>query len=72
MEKILAPISMLLAISLLLSCEKVGSKPGGSIVAWGIEDGLELDFGQVTDSPAESGFVAVAAGAVHSLGIRKE
>jgi uncharacterized repeat protein (TIGR02543 family) len=52
----------------------VALKSDGSLIAWGVDSGLisDSDYRQVTDTPAGSNFIAVAAGRYHSLAIAAE
>lgn len=50
----------------------VGSVHGAGIVAWGNTTGNHTDFGQVSNTPADTDFVSIGAGGNFSTAIRED
>ena len=49
-----------------------GVESTGKIACWGVDNGNDEDFGQVTDAPTEAGFVAVEVGWHHVCALRED
>ena len=49
-----------------------GVESTGKIACWGVDNGNDEDFGQVTDAPTEAGFVAVEVGWHHACALRED
>ena len=69
----LGPTAVSSALLIGVLCGSSGFAAGpGRIVAWGITSGGSYDYGQVTDTPSGTDFVAVAVGWYHSLALKSD